>query len=282
MKIGVSMFLTGASIDVAPLARRCEELGFESLWLPEHPAIPVQTSSPWPGSPDGVIPPEYSQIVDPFVALARASGVTTDLKLGTGICLVPERHPILLAKEIATLDHYSGGRFLFGIGTGWLREETELFGTKFTDRVGYTRESILAMKELWTKEESEYHGKHVDFSAVKSFPKPVQQPHPPVFLGGMAKNVFRRVVSWGDGWMPNRVTPEIVRDGRQELNRLAGEAGRDPSSLQVSVFGQPADPELIQDFETAGADRVMLRLTSGAPEAQILAELDEIAGKVLT
>ncbi len=282
MDIGISMFLTSGSIDVAPLARRCEDLGFESLWLPEHPAIPVRTSSAWPGSPDGVIPAEYSQIVDPFVALARASGVTNNLKLGTGICLVPERHPILLAKEIATLDHYSGGRFLFGIGTGWLREETELFGTNFKDPVGYTRESILAMKELWTKEESEYHGKFVDFPPVKSFPKPVQQPHPPVYLGGMAKNVFQRVVSWGDGWMPNRVTPETVGNGRQELDRLAREAGRDPTSLKVSVFGQPADPELIRDFEAAGADRVMVRLTSGAPEAQALAELEEIARKVLT
>ena len=282
MDIGISMFLTSDSIDVASLARRCEDLGFESLWLPEHPAIPVRTSSPWPGSPDGVIPPEYSQIVDPFVALARASGVTNNLKLGTGICLVPERHPILLAKEIATLDHYSGGRFLFGIGTGWLSEETELFGTSFKSRAGYTRESILAMKELWTKEESEYHGKFVDFPLVKSFPKPVQQPHPPVYLGGMAKNVFQRVVSWGDGWMPNRVTPEIVGNGRRELDRLAREAGRDPSSLKVSVFGQPADPELIRDFEAAGADRVMLRLTSGAAEAPALAELEEIARKVLT
>jgi len=280
MNIGVAMFVTGTSIDVAPLARRCEELGFESLWVPEHPAIPVNAKTPFPGSPDGVIPHNYSQIVDPFIALARASAVTTTLKLGTGICLVPERHPILLAKEIASLDYFSGGRFLFGIGTGWLREETELFGGRFQDRVRYTRESILAMKELWTKEESEFHGKFVDFPPVKSFPKPAQKPHPPVYLGGMARNVLQRVVAWGDGWMPTRVTPDQIRKGRRELDRLAREAGRDPANLEISVFGQPADPELLKDFEAAGAGRVVLWATS-APEAPAMAELEAMARRVL-
>ena len=185
MNIGVAMFVTGTSIDVAELARTCEGLGFESLWVPEHPAIPAGAKTPWPGSADGVIPDEYYNIVDPFVALARASAVTTSLKLGTGICLIPERNPIMLAKEIASLDYFSQGRFLFGIGTGWLREETELFGVRFQDRVRYTRESVLAMKELWTKREAEYHGKFVDFPPIVSLPKPVQKPHPPVYLGGM-------------------------------------------------------------------------------------------------
>ena len=143
MDIGIAMFVTQSSIDVAELAQACEGHGFESLWVPEHPAIPAGPKTPWPGSPDGVIPQMYYECVDPFVALGRASSVTSTLKLGTGICLVPERNPILLAKEIATLDYYSGGRFLFGIGTGWLREETELFGVDFGQRIGYTRESIL-------------------------------------------------------------------------------------------------------------------------------------------
>ena len=279
MKIGVFMFITGSSIDVAALARRSEELGFESLWVPEHAAIPVHTDTPWSGSPDGAIPYYYTQMVDPFVALARASAVTTTLKLGTAICLVPQRHPILLAKEIASLDYFSGGRFLFGIGTGWLREETELFGIDFKDRVRYTREAIMAMKELWTKEESEYHGEFVDFPPVRSFPKPVQKPHPPVYLGGRAKNVLRRVVAWGDGWVPNRVTPDQIRQGRQELDRLARKAGRDPASLEISVHGQPADPKLIKEFEAAGASRVIIRCTS-APEAVAIPELEEMASRV--
>ena len=281
MHIGIAMFVTGTSIDSAVLAKRCEELGFESLWVPEHPVIPAGGKTPWPGSPDGVIPDEYYNIVDPFVALARASAVTTNLKLATGICLVPERNPIILAKEIASLDHLSGGRFLFGIGTGWLREETEVCGVQFKDRVRYTRESILAMKQLWTQGEAEYHGEFIDFPPVVCLPKPAQKPHPPVYLGGMAKNVFRRVVAWGDGWMPNRVSPEQVAQGRKELNRLANQAGRDPDSIKISVFGQPPDAELLKAFESAGADRVMVRLQTG-PEAQALGELEDVANKVLT
>jgi probable F420-dependent oxidoreductase len=280
VNIGVFMFITGASIDVAVLARKSEELGFESLWVPEHTSIPVHIDTTWPGSSDGSMPYDYSQMVDPFVALARASAVTTTLKLGTAICLVPQRHPIILAKEIASLDYLSGGRFLFGVGIGWLREETELFGIDFKDRVQYTRESILAMKELWTKNESEYHGKLIDFPPVMCFPKPVQKPHPPIFLGGSAKNVLRRIVAWGDGWIPNRVTPDQVRQGRQELDRLADEAGRDPATLEIIVHGQPPDPALIKEFEAAGASRIILRCTS-ASEALAIPELEKMANIVL-
>ena len=205
MKVGISTFLTDYSIDVATLAARAEEYGFESLWLPEHPVLPVNAQTPWPGASDGVIPRYYADIVDPFVALARASAVTSSLKLGTGVCLLPERSPLLLAKEVATLDMYSQGRFLFGIGAGWLREETEMMGGDFPHRWSQTRESVLAMKQLWTSTESEYHGNFYDFPPVYSFPRPTQRPHPPVYLGGMAANVFKRVVDYGDGWMPNRV-----------------------------------------------------------------------------
>ncbi len=163
MDIGISTFPTDYSADIALVAKRAEELGFESLWVPEHPVLPVKAETPWPGSADGVIPRVYADIVDPFVALARASAVTSTLKLGTGICLVPERNPLLLAKEVATLDMYSGGRFLFGIGAGWLREETEMLGGNFRHRWSQTREAILAMKELWTKTESEYHGHFTTF-----------------------------------------------------------------------------------------------------------------------
>ena len=280
MDIGISTFPTDYSIDIAVLAKRAEELGFESLWVPEHPVIPVNAKTPWPGSPDGVIPKVYADIVDPFVALARASAVTSTLRLGTGICLVPERNPLLLAKEVATLDMYSGGRFLFGIGAGWLKEETEIMGADFEHRWTQTREAVLVMKELWTKTESEFHGRHYDIPPVYSFPRPAQRPHPPVLLGGMAPNVFKRVVAWGDGWMPNRVTPDQVHQGRATLDELAEAAGRDPASIQVSVFGQPADPDLIARLKESGADRVMMRVET-APEGESLADLDRIAKAVL-
>ena len=280
MDIGLSTFPTDYSIDIAVLARRAEELGLESLWVPEHPIVPVDTSSPWPGSPDGVIPKVYADIVDPFVALARASAVTTTLKLGTGICLVPEHNPLLLAKEVATLDLYSGGRFLFGIGAGWLKEETEIMGGNFDRRWTQTREAVLAMKELWTRTKSEYHGEFYDFPPVYSFPRPVQRPHPPVILGGRAANVFKRVVAWGDGWIPNRVTPEEVERGRATIDELADSAGRDPRSIEVSVFGQPPDHDLIRRFEEAGAIRVVVRLATAA-EDETLEQLEKIADTVL-
>ena len=283
MNIGISTFPTDYSTDIALLARWAEELGFESLWVPEHPIIPVKTSSPWPGSADGVIPKAYADIVDPFVALGRASAVTSTLKLGTGICLVPERNPLLLAKEVATLDMYSSGRFLFGIGAGWLKEETEIMGGDFPHRWTQTREAILAMKSLWTEVESEYHGRYYDFPPVYSFPRSVQRPHPPVYLGGMARNVFKRVVEWGDGWMPNRVTPDDIRAGRRKLDELAAEAGRDPVSIAISVFGQAADRGLISQFFDAGADRVMVSVeTSDADDDAAFEQLGRIAEAVLS
>jgi probable F420-dependent oxidoreductase len=221
MKIGVSTMISDSSIDVAVLARRAEELGFDSFWLGEHPIIPVTSSSRYPGSADGTLPEAANRMPDPFVALARASGMTQTIKLGTGVCLIPERNPLLLAKVIASLDHFSGGRFVFGIGAGWNQEETEIMGGNFSHRWGQTHDAILAMKELWSKEEAEYHGKYYDFPPVKSFPKPFQKPHPPILLGGIARNVFKRTVEWGDGWMPSGSSPEQVKQGRDILNQLA-------------------------------------------------------------
>ena len=281
MNIGISTFPTDYSVDIAILAKRAEEMGFESLWVPEHPILPVNAASPWPGSSDGVIPKVYADIVDPFVALGRASAVTSTMKLGTGICLVPERNPLLLAKEVATLDMYSGGRFLFGIGAGWHKEETEIMGGDFPHRWTQTKESVLAMKSLWTDVESEYHGNYYDFPPVYSFPRPTQRPHPPVYLGGMARNVFRRVVEWGDGWMPNRVTPADISAGREKMNQLASDAGRDPSSINISVFGQPADRDLVSALFDAGADRVMIRVETADQDATF-AQLDQIAQAVLS
>ena len=185
-----------------------------------------------------------------------------------------------MAKEIATLDHYSNGRFLFGIGSGWLKEETELFGVKFADRVNVMYESIQAMTQLWTQEESEYNGQFINFPPVISRPKPVQKPHPPIYVGGKAKKVFQRVVDWGDGWMPNRISPEEVAKGRQEIDRIAMEQSKNPADFSVSVFGQPPDKELLKAFEEAGADRVMIRF-EGSSHSEVLRALENIATDIL-
>jgi len=219
MQYGILMFPSRQPVDVATVARQAEALGFDSLWVGEHPIMPVHSTSPFPGSPDGRIPDSYSWFLDPFVALARASAVTTKLRLGTGITLIPERNPLLLAKEIATLDYFSGGRFVFGIGAGWNKEETEIMGGNFTHRWTQTREAIEAMKALWANEAAEYHGTYYDFPLVRSFPRPVQQPHPPIFLGGAARQVFKRTVAYGNGWMPTRSTPEAA--ALAELEQIA-------------------------------------------------------------
>jgi probable F420-dependent oxidoreductase len=281
MNVGVSIPLPAYWVDPGAMAQKAEELGFESFWCAEHPVMPVKTTSRFPGSEDGVIPETYAHFVDPFVALARASGMTKRIKLATGIVLVPERHPLLLAKEVSTLDLFSGGRFLFGIGAGWLKEETEMLGGDFAHRWTQTRESVLAMKELWTKPEAEFHGKYYDFPPVKSNPKPAQKPHPPVLLGGAAKNVLGRVVAWGDGWLPNRVTPDQLRERRAMLDRLAKDAGRDPSKLTISVYGQLPDRDLIKRLHDAGATRVVVRPNAVKTDAEMAAQLTKIAETVL-
>ncbi len=281
MKVGVSFpTVIDSPVDPAAFARKAEEVGFESMWVPEHPVLPVHSSSRFPDSADGRVPDTYSYMMDPFVALSAASAVTTTLKLATGICLVPERNTILLAKVIASLDHYSGGRFIFGIGAGWLREETELMGGDFEHRWTQTREQVEAMKALWTLEEPEFHGRYVDFPPVRCYPKPAQKPHPPVLLGGRARNVFQRVVRWGDGWFPNRITPQEVREGREALDRLAQAAGRDPASVSISISGQPPDRDLVGRFGDAGADRVVLQGQGDSTDGA-LRWLEESAAKVV-
>ena len=281
MNVGVSIPLPAYLVDPGLMAKKAEELGFDSFWCAEHPFLPVKTTSRFPGSADGVIPETYAHFVDPFVALARASGMTSRIKLGTGIVLVPERHPLLLAKEVATLDLFSGGRFLFGIGAGWLKEETEIMGGDFEHRWTQTRESVLAMKELWTKPEASFAGRYYTFPAVKSNPKPAQKPHPPVLLGGGAKNVLQRVAAWGDGWLPNRITPDELRQARATLDRLAKEAGRDPATLTISVHGQPADRDLIKRLVDAGATRVLVRPNAVKTDAEMAEQLTRIADAVL-
>lgn len=280
MDVGLNMSIGTDSVDVAEIAARAEALGFESIWLPEHPALPVNAASRYPGAADGRIPDYMSDMADPYIGLARASGVTNTIKLGTGITLLPERNPLVLAGAIATLDRFSGGRFLLGIGTGWLREETEIMGGDFEHRWTQARESVEVMRALWTQDAAEYHGRYYDFPAVQCNPKPAQAGGPPVILGGNARNVFRRVARWGDGWMPTAATPEQIAAGRAAIDELADAAGRDPASISISVFGQPADRELLERFAAAGADRVIVRLGSTVGDG-VLEDLERIAAAAL-
>jgi len=280
MKIGINVSVSSRSMDVALIAQKAEALGFESVWLPEHSVMPLHVTTRYQGSADGTIPPSMSDLGDPLIGLARASAVTKTIKLGTGVCLIPEHHPLLLAKQIATLDLISNGRFLFGIGAGWLKEETEVMGGNFEHRWGQTRESILAMKELWTKEEAEYHGTFVDFPPMRCSPKPCQKPHPPIFLGGAARHVFRRIAAWGDGWLPIRVTPEDVKQGRATLDELARAAGRAPASIEITVYGQEGNSDTLKRFEEAGANRVTVRLPTTGGDAALM-ELERMAEHLL-
>lgn len=252
MKIGIAPIPTGTSVDIAILAQTVEEIGFESLWVPDQPVLPVDT--------EVTIPRDWGNIVEPLIALSRASAVTTQLKLGTAIVVVPERSPILLAKEVATLDMYSRGRLVLGVGVGSLKEEAAILGSDFPRRWSQTRESILAMKELWTTEKSEFHGAYYDFPPVYLFPSPSRQPHPPVLLGGNSEKVFSRIVEWGDGWIPIDVSPERIRQGRTEITKLAESKGQDPKSFHISVVGVSPEKEEIDKYEKAGADRVILSL----------------------
>ena len=280
MDVGLTTGISTDSLDVAVLAQKAESLGFESFWLPEHTIVPVQSNSRYGGTSDGSIPPSMSDSGDPLIGLARASATTQHIKLGTAISLVPEHNPLLQAKQIATLDRLSNGRFIFGIGAGWLQEETKIMGGDFEHRWGQTREAILAMKELWTQDEAEFHGKYYDFSPVRCNPKPVQRPHPPVFLGGFAPNVFKRIAAWGDGWMPVRVTPEQVKMGRATLDELAEASGRDPTDIRLMVCNVPADRETIMELQEAGADRVTVSPPRDMGEG-MLQELERLAERVL-
>jgi probable F420-dependent oxidoreductase len=272
MHYGVVMFPTSYAIRPDELARELEARAFESFWVPEHTHIPASRRSPWPGGAD--LPREYWHTYDPFVALATAAAATTRLRVGTGICLVVERDPITTAKEVASLDHLSGGRFLFGIGGGWNAEEMENHGTMFKTRWRLLRERILAMKEIWTKEEAEFHGEFVRFDRLWSYPKPVQKPHPPVLVGGSGPTTFDRVLELGDGWMP--IAPRVGRelpDRVVELQARARDAGR---SIPVTAFMAKAERRALDALEAVGVERAIFGLPSEARE-QILPLLDTYA-----
>ncbi|MEV5569028.1 LLM class F420-dependent oxidoreductase [Spirillospora sp. NPDC052269] len=268
MKFGVSTFVTDDGIGPAPLGRALEERGFGSLFLAEHTHIPASRESPWPGGPE--LPRRYYRTYDPFVALSAAAAVTERLTVATGIALIVQRDPIILAKEVASLDHVSNGRAVLGVGAGWNREEMRNHGTDPRTRMRLLRERVLAVKELWTKDEAEFHGEFVDFDPVFSYPKPVQDPHPPVLLGGSGPTTFDRVLEFGDGWMP------IYGRGTEDLaNQIADLRERAGRRLPVTVFAVPPEDEVVAELEAAGVNEILFNLPT-APEDETLRTLDDL------
>jgi probable F420-dependent oxidoreductase len=274
MRIGVFYFPTDYGINISELAAALEARGFESLFVCEHTHIPVSRRTPFPGG--GELPKRYSHTHDPFVALAFAAAATKHLVLGTGICLVTERDPIVTAKSVASLDQLSGGRFVFGIGGGWNVEEMENHGTRYDTRFKLLRERVLAMKALWTEEEAAFHGEMVRFDPVWSYPKPAQRPHPPILLGGETDHTLKRVVAYCDGWFPRPDRGFDPHAAVERLHRITAEAGRDPATLSITVFGAPADAANLAAYRDAGIDRALLQIPDVSPD-EILRQLDQQA-----
>jgi len=275
MKIGAVMFFTVDAMQPAPLARALEERGFESLWVPEHTHIPSGGKSVYPAS--GGLVQAYYELMDPFLALNTAAAVTTTLKVGTGIALIPQRDPIVTAKMVSTIDQLSGGRFLFGVGNGWNQEEVENHGTPFASRHKLARERIEAMKAIWGQDEPEYRGEFVRFDRMKQWPKPLQKPHPPIIVGGAFPYAARRAVRYGDGWIPR--DDWLDRDGIGVLDafrKMAIEAGRDPAGLPITTFRVPPDIERLRRYRELGIDRVVFSLPAER-EDRILPILDRWA-----
>lgn len=266
MHIGVVIFPTDKTLQPLDLARAVEDLGFESLWFPEHSHIPVSRVTPWAGIEDAPpLPEEYWRTHDQFVAFGAIAAVTSTLKLGTGITLVAQRDPIWLAKQVATLDTISQGRVLFGVGYGWNKEEMAQHGTAYLERRAILRENILAMKALWTQQEASFEGKHVSIEPSWAWPKPIQQPHPPIILGGAAgPKTIADIVEFCDGWMPIGGRHDLL--GKiQTVREAAQDAGRDPDSIEVSVSGAPKEPAELEQLAAAGVNRAIFRIPPAEP-----------------
>ncbi len=275
MKYGAFIFATDFSMRPDDLARAMEDRGFESLWVPEHTHIPASRRSAWPGG--GNLPREYWHTLDPFVALGAAAAVTSKLMLGTGICLVIERDPIALAKEVATLDWISRGRVLFGIGGGWNAEEMAHHGTDFDSRWKLLRERIAAMKEIWTKDEAEFHGTFVNFDRMWAFPKPVQKPYPPILMGGAGPHARQRAAEFDGHWIPTGGrAAEPLAEAMADLRARAEKAGRDPGAATVSVFGAPGDEARLAGLRDAGVHRAIFGLPPAGRD-KVLPLLDRYA-----
>jgi probable F420-dependent oxidoreductase len=254
MQFGGAMFFTDYSMSAMELARALEERGFESVWAPEHSHIPLSRKTPFPGGGD--LPKQYYDAMDPFVVLAAASQVTKTIKLGTGVLLVQQRDAIQTAKLVASIDQVSQGRFLFGVGGGWNQDEMENHGTDYSTRFKRMRESIEAMKEIWTKPESAYHGEFVHFDPMIARPKPVRQPYPPIHVGGAFPHGARRAIRYGDGWIPTAGRGDIA-EALPKFREMAQEAGRDPASIEVTLFGLGEDLDRVKRFAEMGVARVV-------------------------
>ncbi len=274
MKLGITMFATDIAMDPVTLARETEARGFHALYLPEHTHIPTSRRTP-PPTGESVLAEEYKRTLDPFVSLAAAAAVTSRIRLGTAVCLVAQRDPIVLAKEIATLDRLSGGRVALGIGFGWNREEMESHGVDFRRRRALVREKILAMQALWARDTARFEGELVRFEESWSWPKPLQQPRPPILVGGApGPKLFAHVAEYADGWMP--IGGAGVRAALPDLQRAVARAGRDPARLEVVLIGSMPDPGRLAYYASHGVTEVALRLPS-APRDTVLPILDDYA-----
>jgi probable F420-dependent oxidoreductase len=274
MRVGAFYFPADYGINIAELARALEDRGFDSLYVPEHTHIPASRKSPFPGG--GELPKRYSHTHDPFVALSFAAAATKKLKLGTGILLVPQHEPIVTAKAIASLDQLSGGRFMFGIGGGWNVEEMENHGARYKTRFAQMREHVLAMKELWTKDEASFEGEFVKFDRVWSWPKPAQKPHPPIILGGESDYTLKRVIEYCDGWFPRPRGGFDAVQGVARLRQMAEKAGRDPATITTIVFGAANDAKMLESYDKAGIQSALLAIPDEGRD-EILRYLDKIA-----
>jgi probable F420-dependent oxidoreductase len=274
MRVGLTYFPTDYGIDIRELARAAEERGFDSLLLPEHTHIPKSRRTPFPGG--GELPKAYSHTHDPFVALSFAAAATTKILLGTGICLIPQRDPIVTAKSVASLDRLSNGRFLFGIGGGWNVDEMENHGARYETRFKLMRERILAMKALWTEEQAAFHGEMVNFDPVWSYPKPAQRPHPPILLGGDSDHTLKRVVEFCDGWLPIGRPGFNAKEAVARLRQAASAGKRDFSTLSLSVFGAPPDQKALAEYRELGIQRALLAIPDLTRD-EILGVLDKYA-----
>jgi probable F420-dependent oxidoreductase len=279
MDFGAAMFFTDYSMKPAELGRALDERGFESVWAPEHSHIPSSRLTPPAGG--GTLGKQYYDVMDPFVTLTAAAMATKTLKVATGVCLVIQRDTIQTAKLVATIDHVSDGRFLFGIGGGWNQDEVESHGTVFKTRFKKMREQIEAMTEIWTKSEPEYHGEIVDVPKMRTWPKPVQKPRPPVIVGGAFPQSARRALRYGDGWVPNASRPTYadVTEFLPQFRQMAAEAGRDPASVPITIFGGPENLDRIKRYRDQGIARVVTMLPS-APAAEVLPTLDRWAALI--
>ena len=261
MQIGLVIFPTDKGIQPVELGREAEARGFHSLWFTEHSHIPINRRTPW-GGRDGAppLPEEYWRTHDQMVALAAIAATTTTLQLGTGITLVAQRDPFWLAKEVASLDVISNGRIFLGVGYGWNHEEMENHGIDPKTRRRLVREKVLAMKQLWTQDEAEFHGEFVNFDKSWSWPKPIQKPHPPIVVGASPTPLhFRHIVEYGDAWMPIEGRFP-VEDGWANLQQAATDAGRDPSTLQLGVFGPKPEAAHLAHLRDVGTSFVALSL----------------------